>query len=215
MPEKSKWYLPASEKGAEPLGPFELKDIKQKLKAGQLSWDDFVWSSFLEHERWYRLIEIVEFHSLMSDKPNCSLPKRRSEGRSAQVKNVSIVHKGKGEYGEENEYRRFPRAPFKTICLINNDHVYCEATTQDISEKGLFLTVNRPDLFETGEEITITIIDHPILGTCSIPSVIIKTWRQGASQDFGIYFLRLNPKLRQKVAQYVVEMLEVDQRETA
>src|SRR3989339_145923 len=200
------WYLPNKD-SKDPFGPFLLTEIIAKYNEGKLKFDDYIWSENFKDDKWIRLYEVQELHNLLVKYPRYPTPPRRSKGQ-AQVKKVEVVTKRKGEYGSENVYRRYPRAPIEMIVILHNNDRYLEARCVDISEKGTFLHVPLDSGFEAGEHVTITVVEHPLLGTCSLPSVIIYAAQKESFRGLGIYFLRVNPNVKQRIAHYVVEKLK-------
>ncbi len=206
MKKEDCWYLPNKD-SKDPFGPFTLSAIIAQYNEGKLKLDDYIWNDNFESDKWIRLFEVEEIQKLFVKYPRYQTPSKKSKG-SAQVKKVEIVTNKKGDYGSENEYRRYPRAPISMVVVLHNNESYVEAKCVDISEKGLFLHLAPGSGLEAGEHVTVTIVEHPVLGTCSLQSVIIHVIQKGSFQGLGIYFLRVNPNIKQKIAYYVVETLK-------
>ena len=166
--------------------------------------DSYAWGAHLSESRWYRFFELDEFKEALQGYPKVQLPKRRSRGLVHQQRAIQLDMSQSGEYGKENLYRRFPRAPLESEAIVHNQKKYSRAICIDISEKGVFLKLEEPDLFEKGEEVMVTIRNAPVIGTISAHSVIIRVKKTGS----GLYFLRMNPQVRRRIAQYVLKMLE-------
>ncbi|MFW5887741.1 MAG: PilZ domain-containing protein [Bacteriovoracia bacterium] len=206
LKEKKIWYLPNPQK-LEAIGPFTIEEIHKKLDQGELALDNYIWNSNMVIERWLRIYEVEEFQSIQKEYPKCLLPKKRSKGLSSQVISVNFDYKQEGEYGKENVYRRYPRAPINVRAIIHNQKLLCEAEGLDISEKGILLKVDDIHLFKNGEEIIITILEHPFLGTLSIPAAIVNRLKKHSFNAYGLYFLRVPPQIKRKLATYVIEEL--------
>lgn len=192
----------------EPLGPYTFDDVVELYKKGELKVDSFIWHPEFSEDLWKRLFEVEEFKELLLRYPRCFVPKKRSKGISQQLTKVDLRFANKkGEYGVENEYRRYPRAPINAKAFLKNDSLYVDAICVDISEKGAFIEITDLTAFETGEEVTLTIYNNEHLETFSINSVIINSIRKNGSNGYGVYFLRLNPQRRRKIAEYVVNKL--------
>lgn len=205
---EKRWFLPNPDGINEALGPYTLDEIENKIKSEELKLDSFIWDVALSEKRWHRLYELSAFNTQMQNYPKAPLPKKMSAGQSSQVIKVNFDHTTKeGEYGVENEYRRYPRAPMKAKAIIHNQKIFDEAECIDISEKGMFLSVKNPEIFSKGEEVTVTIIENSFFKTLSIPSVIMKVLNKDKMKGHGLYFLRLNPQTRRKIAEYVVQTL--------
>ena len=121
-----------------------------------------------------------------------------------------------GEYGRENAYRRYPRAPISAEVIIRNGHQYHRATAVDVSEKGLQIHIDNLDHYHRGEEVIVTIRNAPGIGTFSAPAVIMRVL-DGTQNDhngkkgkmgYGLFFLRLNPLVRRRVSAYVIKQLQ-------
>jgi len=109
MADSAEWYLPDPH-GGEATGPYTTEILLEKMKQGALRLDDFAWGPHLPGNEWRRLHELAEFQGLLSRAPLAPVPRRRSRGSSTQ-RHVTLRFNQEGEYGIENRYRRFPRAP--------------------------------------------------------------------------------------------------------
>ncbi len=208
-PEKNKveWFLPNPDGLNEALGPLTAEYIMEEFADENLHLDSFVWNSSLEEQRWYRIFELKDFVKRLETYPKGPLPKKRSKGRSSQVVKVNFDYKQEGEYGIENEYRRYPRAPLKAEVIVHNQKIHCEGVSVDISEKGMYITIEDPSIFKRGEEVVVTLVEDEYFGTFSIPSVVMNLIDRDSSKGCGLYFLRLNPQIKRKIAEYVVKEL--------
>jgi hypothetical protein len=115
--------------------------------------------------------------------------------------------RSEGEYGRENVYRRFPRAPLVTEVIIRNARQYHRAQSVDISEKGLQLQLADLDAYRRGEEVVITIRNAPGIGTFSAPAVVMRVLTEGDNRGYGVFFLRLNPLARRRVSAFIIQAL--------
>ncbi|MEW6056205.1 MAG: PilZ domain-containing protein [Bdellovibrionota bacterium] len=212
MLEKHEWYLPDKD-GSEPTGPFTTEQLVERIRKGELRADDFTWGFHLEGQKWQRFADIAEFKEAMVGYPRCGLPRKKSRGLLSQQRAVKLKSTQEGQYGIENIYRRFPRAPLAAEVIVHNEKNYYVARCIDISEKGVSIRLENFDLFEKGEEVVVTIRNAPGLGTVSARSVVLRTLRDTAAEAYGLYFLRLNPVLRRKIAQYVIDTLRTSTEE--
>lgn len=203
------WYLPSSQ-GLNYEGPYDFLEIVSKIETGQLHMDDFTWGPELPEKRWYRFYELEIFSPYLKALPKSIVPQALSRGMSRQIEQVCLNFEKLGEYGVENQYRRFPRAPFHAEAIIHNQKIYCHAECIDISEKGLQVNVPAKVPFLSGEEVMITVFRAPYLGTFSVLSVIIKIFNENSLEKsgLGIYFLKLNPKEKRKIAHYIIHVLQ-------
>lgn len=216
MDKKNQWYLPNDEAVA-PEGPFSHEEIVARLESGQIGLDHYIWGSHFTETRWARIIELPEFSLCLSKYPLCPLPKKHSRGLSQQKKFANFDFSQKqGEYGIENEYRRFPRAPFSCQVIMHNQKDIIKCQTIDISEKGLSIEADNSLLFKVGEEIVVTILDTPYAGTFSMNATVMRSLDK-PFRGYGLYFLTVNPNLKRKIAQYVIESLGfgIEERKTA
>jgi hypothetical protein len=213
MDKQHSWYLP-NEETIIPDGPYSHDEILAKLQRGDLKIDAFIYGSHFSELRWSRISELPEFALTMAKYPVCPVPKKRSRGLSqTQVTQAQFdFSKNKGEYGIENEYRRFPRAPFKCDIIIHNQKQLLKCLAVDVSEKGLSIQVAENTLFNLGEEVVITLLDTPFAGTFSMNGTVMRSLDK-PYQGYGIYFLTINPSIKRKIAQYVIDTLGIGIKE--
>ena len=209
MEKKLEWYLP-DPSGTGTLGPFGHDEIVAQVKAGVLTLDAFVWGPHMPVDKWARAYELPEFAGLLSDQPKCPVPKR-SRGSAKQKSAVLDFTGTQGEYGIENEYRRFPRAPMSCAAVIHNQKTFLKCEVVDISEKGVSIKAEENLVFKAGEEITITLLDTSFAGTFSLKTTVMRSLDR--PRGYGLYFLTINPQIKRKVAQYVIASLEGAPRE--
>ncbi len=202
-----KWYLPNAE-NFDAKGPFSTEDIEKLLKTKELFVDNFIWSDDLIEEKWLRIFECPEFHLALHQYPKCTLPKKHSKGLASQVIKVQFKNEGSGDYGRENNYRRYPRAPISSKCIVHNQKIYIEAYCVDISEKGILIEVNDLSAFKEGEEIMLTIVEHNLLGTFCVSAIVIHKTSNNGKNLYGLFFLRVAPQVKRKIAEYVISKLE-------
>jgi hypothetical protein len=112
-----------------------------------------------------------------------------------------------GYFGLNNLYRRYPRVPLKSDAIINDEKTYRKGISLDVSEKGLFLRLDESLPYRKGDEVVLTVRNDPDLGTFSVRAVIIRAVLEGEIKGYGLYFLHLNPNIRQKIAKYVLMSL--------
>lgn len=213
MDKNHSWYLP-NEETIIPDGPFSFGEIVARLEKGELKLDQFIYGSHFSEMRWARISELPEFALAMAKYPVCPLPKKRSRGLS-QTQNSPAqfdFSRKEGEYGIENEYRRFPRAPFKCDIIIHNQKELLKCLAVDVSEKGLSIQVDENSLFKIGEELVVTLLDTPFAGTFSMNGTIMRSMDK-PYQGYGIYFLTINPSIKRKIAQYVIDTLGIGNKE--
>lgn len=213
MDKNHSWYLP-NEETIIPDGPFSFEEILARLEKGELKLDQFIYGSHFSETRWARISELPEFALAMAKYPICPLPKKRSRGLSQSQNSPSQFDfsQKEGEYGIENEYRRFPRAPFKCDIIIHNQKELLKCLAVDVSEKGLSIQVDENSLFKTGEELVVTLLDTPFAGTFSMNGTIMRSLDK-PYQGYGIYFLTINPSIKRKIAQYVIDTLGIGNKE--
>ncbi|MBL7663494.1 MAG: PilZ domain-containing protein [Bacteriovoracaceae bacterium] len=208
MQKEWEWYLPNND-GIEPHGPFTQEQILAKLEARELGLDSFIWGVHFAQDMWMRIFELKEFESLLKIYPKVATPKRRSRGLSS-TKTKSFDYKQKtGEYGEQNEYRRFPRAPMMCEIITHNQQRLTKSMTVDISEKGVSIKTEDNTMFKSGEVVTITLIDSPFLGTFSVNATVMRVLDK-PFRGYGLYFLMISPQLKRKIAKYVIETLGLE-----
>lgn len=204
MSDVSQWYIPNPDNG-EVVGPISLQEVHGLIEAGKLRMDSFIWSPKLETHRWHRLYEIKDFQKFLAPVPLAQLP-RHLGSRSAVRKPLSAAMQDVGTSG--NVYRRYPRIDFQTAALVHNQKDLLTSQVVDISEKGASLTINGEKAFDKGDEVTITFRNgKDNLGTFSVPAVVIRVESQIGSTKYGLFFLRLNPRIRRKIAHHVMKVL--------
>lgn len=211
MVKNNSWYLPNDET-IVPDGPFTSDEILARLQRGELKIDHFIYGSHFEEMRWARIGELPEFALAMTKYPVCPLPKKRSKGLAQKEVSKFDFSKDKGEYGIENEYRRFPRAPFKCDIIIHNQKQFLKCLAVDVSEKGLSLQTGENTLFNVGEELVVTFLDTSFAGTFSMNGTIMRSL-ETPYHGYGIYFLTINPSIKRKIAQYVIDTLGIGTKE--
>ena len=210
---KKEWFLP-NEETLEAVGPLSLVEIKLKLENKELKIDSYIWGESLGKEQWVRIYELSFFLEKLEEYPKVAIPKIRSKGRAQQTKSVHLSFEGEGEYRQENEYRRYPRAPINAQAFIRNEDNICEIRCVDISEKGLLFELEKGDVFfDKGDEVNLTLFKHPFLGSFSIPSVVITILNKNNKKQYGVFFLRLNPQKRKKIASLVIDELKGNKKE--
>jgi hypothetical protein len=131
----------------------------------------------------------------------------RTEAFHAQTDSFKATHDEPGEYGTENAYRRYPRVPFKTEVIMRDDREYHRFKSIDISEKGVRITVEDISLFTKGEEVTITVRNAPGIGTFSCRGVVMRILRADEGPGYGIFFMQLNPNIRRRITQFVLDQM--------
>ena len=202
-----KWYLPNAE-NFDAKGPFSTEEIERRLKIKELAIDDFIWSDDKIEEKWCRIFECAEFHSYLPQYPKCKLPKKHSKGLASQVIKVMFKNEGRGEYGYENSYRRYPRAPISSQSIVHNQKIYIEAYCVDISEKGVLVEVSDLSVFKEGDEVVLTLLEHNVLGTFCVNAVVIHKTNNNGKNLYGLFFLKIAPQIKRKIAEYVISKLE-------
>ncbi len=207
MDKKLEWYLPNHD-GVEPLGPFNQNEILAKLDKRELELDSFIWGVHFEQDNWMRVFELSEFEALLEKYPTVPTPKRRSRGLQSTKTHKFTFENKNSEYGQENEYRRFPRSPMICEIIIHDQNVFTQSMTVDISEKGVSIKTDDNTLFESGAEITITLINTPFAGTFSVKATVMRVLDK-PFRGYGLYFLMIGPQLKRKIAKYVIETLSL------
>jgi hypothetical protein len=205
MDKKIEWYLP-NHNGAEPHGPFSQEQVLAKLDSRELELDSHIWGVHFEQDRWMRIFELPEFAALLEKYPEVPTPKRRSRGLQSTKTHSFDFKKKEGEYGIQNEYRRFPRAPLICEIIIHDQKDFTQSATVDISEKGVSIKCENNTMFESGAEVTITLVDTPFAGTFSVNATVMRVLDK-PFRGYGLYFLMISPQLKRKIAQYVIETL--------
>ncbi len=206
------WYLP-DPGGLDPLGPFSFEEISGKIVSGEVPMTTHAWGTHFSTEKWIRLLEIPEFGKFLDAYPKCPLPKRRGRGSSQKTVAKLDFSKSEGEYGVENEYRRFPRAPMKCGIIVHNQHSYLKCESVDISEKGVFVRTENNLQFPLGEEVIVTLLDTSYAGTFSVRATVMRSLDR-PFRGYGLYFLTINPMIKRRMAQYIIETLGRAPRES-
>lgn len=210
MKDDREWYLPDRD-SMEAIGPVTTEDLIQRIKSGSLHKDEFVWGSHFSDDKWRRISEVEELLApLKQDAPKLPPPPAIMRPRKApkEAPAPRLEFSEEGEYGRENVYRRFPRAPLEVEVIIRNSRQYHRATSVDISEKGLQLQLADLTAYHRGEEVVITIRNAPGIGTFSAPGVVMRVLTEGKQQGYGVFFLRLNPLARRRISAYVIKQLQ-------
>ena len=91
----------------------------------------------------------------MQKAPLCPLPKEFSKGKPSDRKNVTIDYSKEGEFGRENLYRRYPRAPLEVEAIVHNQDKLFWGSNTDISEKGCYIYLNPDSTLKTGDEVVL------------------------------------------------------------
>ncbi len=205
----AKWFLP-NDQTLRAEGPFSTDEILQKLADQTLDFQDFIWSHDLAEKRWYRLYEINVFNTRMRPKPITFLPQNLSRGQKVIKPDTEIFANRAGHYGIENMYRRFPRAPIEVEAIVHdeNDILFCQ--TVDISERGISVQSEK-FIFQKGAEVSVTMRSEEKIGTFTCRAVIIHIFEREhtSGAQMGLYFLSLNPNVRRRIANYVIDQLEL------
>jgi outer membrane biosynthesis protein TonB len=131
----------------------------------------------------------------------------QTEAFHAQTEDFKAQHDEPGEYGSENAYRRYPRIPFETEVIMRDDSEYHRFRSIDISEKGVRVKVDDISMFDKGEEITITVRNAPGIGTFSSKGVVMRILRADEGPGYGIFFMHLNPNIRRRITQFVLDQM--------
>ncbi|MGE0615221.1 MAG: PilZ domain-containing protein [Bacteriovoracia bacterium] len=213
MQENQEWFLPDPD-GGEALGPFSQDAIAKKLREGELRVDSFIWGTHFPDQEWRRISDLKEFQVTMTRYPKSKLPKKKSSGSTGLRQKIKLTFEDTGEYGRENHYRRYPRVRLEAEVIIHNDQKICRAAAVDISEKGVYVRADRRFKFNKGDEIKIVVRNAPIIGTFSAASVVMRinpALSSGKGEDeetgVGVYFLRVNPQVRRRIAIYILQKL--------
>ncbi len=207
--EKSEWYLPDMN-GPDPIGPYSFDDIVAKLEAGEINPATFVWGSHFTEQKWARILETPEFAKYAGSYPKCKTPKKRGKGSSERAVAKLDFSKTTGEYGIENEYRRFPRAPMKCDIIVHDQKTFLKCESVDISEKGVSVLTDDNLRFAAGDEVIVTILDTPYAGTFSVRAIVMRSLDR-PFRGFGFYFLTISPMIKRKMAQYIIQKLGANQ----
>ncbi len=204
---QKEWYLPNRD-GEDPLGPYTTDEVIRLLQKAEIRVDEYIYGSHFDDTRWERIQDIADFRDAVIAYPRAKLPKKHSKGISQKTKSVQINFNAEGEFGILNIYRRFPRAPFEAEAILHNNKRYCRVQCVDISERGIFMHLDRKDIFDKGEEVTITVRDPGNLGTFSSSCVVMRLKDKDSIPGLGVVFLRINPQVKRKIARYVLDILK-------
>jgi hypothetical protein len=205
MSDKKEWFY-AVHLAEEPRGPFSKKEVLELIEKDVLNLDDFVWAAHLKERKWHRIFELEDFATLLQVYPKCPLPKELAKGRRTERKK-SGAEKRRQMYGGENRYRRYPRAPFRGRVFLSDDHHLERADAVDISEKGLFVTKDNADTnFRLGQTLHMTICDSAFGSSFSVYGVLVRA--EPGQTGYGFYFLRVDPRVKRKIARYVIDRLQ-------
>jgi len=194
--DKNEWYLP-DPNGIESKGPFSKADIISQLKAKRLHFDSYIWSTDLNLNKWVQVFEIESFRNNMKPYPICPVPKSYSRGLNSQKRALEIPIKPSQINKMEDKFsgkHRFPQAPLNTPIILHNQKFFIRGICTQISEKDIFVESNDIEIFQKGEEITLTVFNSKQLTGFSAPSVILNKSTRRPSRGYEIYFLRLNPE---------------------
>ena len=208
----AKWFLP-NDQTLRAEGPFSTDEILQKLANQILDFQDFIWSQDLGENRWHRLYEVAVFGKCMRPRPVTFLPQNLSRGQIVIKPDTEIFANRAGHYGVENMYRRFPRAPLEVEAIIHdeNEIVFCQ--TLDISERGMSVKTEKL-VFQKGAELSVTLRSDQQIGTFTCHAVIIHLadGESSHANQMGLYFLTLNPNVRHRIANYVIQQLDLEKK---
>lgn len=210
--DQKEWFLPNRD-GDDPLGPYSTDEIIALLQKAEIRVDEYSYGSHFEDPHWERLQDIEEFKEAVISYPRAKLPKKRSKGISHHSKTPSIDFSSKSDFGIHNIYRRFPRAPYEAEAILQNGKRYCRVQCVDISERGIYLHMDRKDFFGKGEEVTITVRDRGKMETFSSSCVVMRVKDKGGTPGLGVLFLRINPQVKRKIARYVLDKLKSENME--
>jgi hypothetical protein len=133
--------------------------------------------------------------------------KKQDAYHAPATDDFKATHDEPGEYGAENAYRRYPRVPFNTEVIMRDDREYHRFRSIDISEKGVRIKVDDISMFTKGEEITITVRSAPGIGTFSCRGVVMRILRADEGPGYGIFFMQLNPNIRRRITQFVLDQM--------
>lgn len=215
MSVNKKWFIPNDETLVA-YGPFSTSEIVEKIRSGSLKLDNYIWSEERGQD-WLRLFEVDEFKNCLDQKPICKVPTNIDDKSvKSNLNSVAENPEKKDEYGRENVFRRFPRAPYEASVILSDDKKGCLVTSIDICENGISIKVNNNFKINNTDEFTITIRNFPELGTFSVRSVVLREFKIEEQNVIGFYFLNLNPKYRRLIAKYVFGKLkELNQEQQA
>lgn len=203
-----KWFLP-NEQTLRAEGPFGTEDILQKLSQHEIDYQDFIWSGDLPQKRWYRIYELDVFHKLMKPTPVTFLPEAVGKEKIQFKADSKVFANRDGEYGVENQYRRFPRAPLQAEAIIHDSTEIAFSQVIDISERGMSVRIIDEVPFEKGGEISVTVRPTSVLPAFNCRGVFIHMRPQEGHVQAGIYFLALNPNVRHQIAKYIIDQLQL------
>src|SRR5258708_6910466 len=184
-----KWYLP-DDTSLQPAGPLTTDEIAEKIKTGALKPDDFIWTEGLRLEKWHRVFEIAEFKNLLSANPICKLPAKFSKGIASPRPKVEHLSNVEGEYGIENIYRRYPRAPVKAAVIAHNHERFVFGEAIDVSEKGVSIKLSNESDREVirlarGSELMVTVRHADVIPTFTAQAVVLRTITMDDNEVFG------------------------------
>lgn len=200
------WYLPNDEL-LQPDGPFTTEEVAEMLGAGRLNLDSFIFCEKFRTVGWKRIFEVSEFTSALKKRPVCPIPRVLSRGAAQHGQPEFHFEKVKGEYGIENLYRRFPRAPASFSCFVHDETQLVQGRISNISETGVLFVLDQPDLFKEGDELILTVRGPRPIGTFSARAIVMRIFHENRTEVIGVYFLRLNPAVRRKIAKYILDEL--------
>jgi hypothetical protein len=202
MSEKREWYLP-DRQALEAKGPFSDAEIVEKIRAGLIRIDEYIWATHFREVRWRRVYELEEFRGLLATYPK-SPPPNRSRGRQVMRKMDPATAQALTQQGG-NAYRRFPRAPLVAEVIMHNHKTYRRGESIDISENGTSITMNDLQTFEKGEEVIVTLRNIPGIGTIAVSAAIVRIVINESLRGYGVSFLRLNPQIRRRICRYILD----------
>ncbi len=206
------WYLPNRD-GDEPLGPYSNDEIRSMLKAGQIRVDEFIWGNHYDELKWRRIQDVSNFQEAVLEYPKAPLPKKLSTG-IANIPRPEAVSKNYGRRESSNIFRRYPRVPMKAAVIVHNGHRYVHGICVDLSERGVQVNVESSEPFAVGEELTITLRSKdPNLGTFSVAAVVLRHIGEEGTKNMGLFFQRLSPQIRRKLAHFVIHYLNAQMKE--
>lgn len=202
MEQEVSWYLPDLENG-DVMGPLSQDEVEIMLTKDQIGLDDFIWGSHLKFKRWYRIFEVEEFKHHLVPPPTVKIPRHLGAKSTEQSLRKDFQS---GHFGNENIYRRYPRAPLDVEVLVHDHQKLLRGHTTDISEKGASIILPAPASFEKGAEVTLTFRSVPHgVGTFSATAAILRVDQEGTECRYGLFFLRTNPRVRRMIARYIMK----------
>jgi hypothetical protein len=201
-----RWYLPNDET-LHAEGPYSSSEIIARLQSGTLKADSFIFKEDFRQIGWQRIFQVAEFANVLVTRPHCQIPPALSRG-TAQIEKVEFhFERAGGEYGTENLYRRFPRAPANFPCIAHDHHKLIRGTVNNISETGVLVVFDDPKLFKPGDELILTLRGPDPLGTFSVKAVVMRVLLKHPLEIIGINFLLLTPSVRRRISRYVLKEL--------